>query len=198
MLPREFQMRIVLIAPMLLLAMAASAAPKVKAESLGKSGGAMPQTMTVTPLRSADGTELVEVRLLQEAGGTRVVASIKGLPVGDYAIHIHAVGSCVGPDFASAGGHFNPGLKQHGEMNPAGPHAGDLPNIVVAAGPRGVTEGSIDAERPGLRLRDGDAPLFDADGAAVIVHAKADDYRTDPSGNAGARLLCGVVSPPQK
>lgn len=191
-------MRKLFIVPMLMVAVSACAAPKAKSESLGKAGGAMPQTMTVTPLLSADGTALGEVRLLQEAAGTRVVAKVKGLPAGDYAIHIHAVGSCVGPDFTSAGGHFNPEHKQHGEMNPAGSHAGDLPNISVVAGPNGVTEGSIDALRAGLRLRDGDAPLFDADGAAVVIHAKADDYKTDPTGNAGARLLCGVVAPAVK
>ena len=169
-----------------------------KAESLGKAGGAMPQTMSVTPLVSADGTVLGSVRLLQEAGGARVVASVKGLPAGDYAIHIHAVGSCVGPDFTSAGGHFNPAMRAHGSMNPAGSHQGDLPNITVTARADGTTEGGIDAVRDGLRLRDGTTPLFDADGAAVVVHAKPDDYLTDPTGNAGARLLCGVVAPPTR
>ncbi|MBC7504756.1 MAG: superoxide dismutase family protein [Sandarakinorhabdus sp.] len=190
-------MRAMLILPLLFIAAGAMAA-KPKPESLGKTGGAMPQTMTVTPLLSADGTPLGSVRLLQEAAGTRVYAEVKGLPVGDYAIHIHAVGSCVGPDFTSAGGHFNPEHREHGAMNPAGSHAGDLPNISVVAGAGGITEGSIDALRAGLRLRDGAAPLSDSDGAAVVIHAKADDYKTDPTGNAGARLLCGVVAPPLK
>ena len=187
-----------LIFPLVVLTVSACATTTPKAESLGKMGGTMPQTMAVTALRGADGNALGNVQLLQEAGGTRVIAQVKGLPAGDYAIHIHAVGSCTAPDFASAGGHFNPEQKQHGAMNPAGSHAGDLPNITVAAGVGGFTEGAIDALRAGLRLRDGAAPLFDADGAAVVVHAKADDYRTDPTGNAGARLLCGVVATPLK
>lgn len=192
-------MRNLVFIPALMFGLAACATPGPKPESLGRSGGAMPQTMSVTPLTSADGTVLGSVRLLQEAEGTRVVASVKGLPPADYAIHIHSVGSCVGPDFTSAAGHFNPDARAHGLMNPNGSHAGDLPNITVIAGARasGVSEGSIDAVRPGLRLRDGAAPLFDADGAAVVVHAKPDDNMTDPTGNAGARLLCGVVAVPQ-
>ena len=190
-------MRALLFLPVL-LALAGGCATRPEEQSLGKTGGAMPQAMSVTPLASADGTVLGSVRLLQEATGTRVVATINGLPAGEYAIHIHAVGLCVGPDFTSAGGHFNPGMRVHGTLNPAGSHAGDLPNIVVAGRAGGFTDGSIDAVRDGLRLRDGASPLFDADGAAVVVHAKPDDYRTDPAGNAGARMLCGVIAPPRQ
>lgn len=189
---------VISLAVALLVGGSAGAATKAKPQSLGKTGGTMPQTMSVTPLASASGDNLGSVRLLQEAGGTRVVASVRGLPAGEYAIHVHAVGACVGPDFTSAGGHFNPDKREHGMMNPAGSHQGDLPNIVVTAGADGFTRGNIDALRPDLRLRDGDAPLFDADGAAVVVHAKPDDLKTDPAGNAGPRLLCGVVAPPTK
>lgn len=190
-------MRIFSLLPLLAIAACATSGPSP--ESLGRSGGAMPQAMAVTELLGANGTVLGSVRLLQEAEGTRVVASVRGLPPGVYAIHVHAVGRCDAPDFTSAGGHFNPEMRAHGTGNPAGSHQGDLPNLTVAAAATagGTSEGAVDAVRPGLRLRDGATPLFDADGAAVVVHAKADDYVTDPTGNAGARLLCGVVAPPR-
>lgn len=159
-------------------------------ESMGQTRDAPPALLLTTELRGPAGETLGTATLSQEASGTRVAASVTGLPQGIYAIHLHAVGRCDGPGFETAGGHFNPGMKQHGNLNPAGEHAGDLPNITVGADRRG----RIDALRAGLRLVDGDAPLIDADGGAVLVHAKADDYRTDPAGNAGARIACGVVS----
>ena len=109
---------------------------------------------------------------------------------GTYAIHLHAVGKCEGPKFTTAGPHFNPAMKMHGRDNPMGPHLGDLPNIVVGAG----GSGSVDYEVAGLTLTGGAAPLLDADGAAVVVHAGPDDYKTDPSGNSGDRIACGLLN----
>ncbi len=174
--------------PVLLL-LPALAACAGKGESMGKIGGAPPKLLITTQLLGTGGESLGTATLAQEAEGVKVTAQVSGLPAGTYAMHLHAVGKCEGPGFTSAGGHFNPAMKQHGHLNPAGEHSGDLPNIVVGDD----RKGSLDAMRPGLRLVDGDAPLLDADGAAVVLHAQADDYKTDPAGNAGARIACGVV-----
>jgi superoxide dismutase, Cu-Zn family len=170
-----------------LSALLALAACGPKTESLGRVGGAPPSLMLSTRLLTADGNSLGEVELLQMAQGVQIIASVKGLPAGQYAMHLHAIGRCTGPDFASAGPHFNPGGKQHGRDNPMGAHAGDLPNLEV------TQTGEMNLMLPGLRLVDGDAPLLDADGAAVVLHARADDYRSDPAGNAGARIACGEI-----
>lgn len=171
------------------LPLLALAACGPKAESLGRVGGAPPSLMLATRLLTAEGNSLGDVELLQLADGVQIIASVKGLPAGDYAMHLHAVGRCTGPDFASAGPHFNPAGKQHGRDNPMGAHAGDLPNVTVDA--KGA--GTLNLLLPGLRLADGGTPLLDGDGAAVVLHGKADDYRTDPAGNAGARIACGEV-----
>ena len=137
-------------------------------------------------LRTAAGQEVGRARVTEVAGGLRVSIDARGMPAGTHGAHIHTVGACDAPDFASAGGHWNPTAAHHGSMNPAGPHQGDLPNLVVDSGGRGTIAGVM----PGATM---DA-LLDADGAAVVVHADADDLMTDPSGNSGARIACGVLS----
>ena len=174
----------------LLLPAVALAACASQGESMGRIGGAAPKLLITTQLLGPGGEALGIATLAQENDGVQVTAALSGLPAGSYAMHLHAVGKCEGPVFTSAGGHFNPAMKQHGQLNPAGEHSGDLPNIVVGDD----RKGSMTALRPGLRLVDGDAPLLDADGAAVVVHAQPDDYKTDPAGNAGARIACGVVA----
>lgn len=169
------------------LALLASCGPKEI--SLGRVKGAPPSLILSTRLLSANGDALGQVELAQLADGVQLVADATGLPAGQYGLHLHAVGRCAAPDFASAGPHFNPAGKQHGRDNPMGAHAGDLPNIEVGADGKGHLVTLL----PGLRLIDGDAPLVDADGAAVVLHAKADDYRTDPAGNAGTRIACGPI-----
>ena len=171
------------------LPLLALAACGPKTESLGRVGGAPPSLMLSTRLLTADGNSIGNVELLQMADGVQLIASVKGLPAGQYAMHLHAVGRCAGPDFTSAGPHFNPGARQHGRDNPMGAHAGDLPNLDV--GEKGTA--AVNLLLPGLRLADGPGPLIDADGAAVIVHAKPDDYRSDPAGNAGSRIACGEI-----
>lgn len=140
-------------------------------------------------LRSPEGTTLARATLTEESGGTRVMLAAAGLPAGTYGAHVHMTGRCDAPDFASAGGHWNPTEHQHGRDNPQGAHMGDLPNLVVAAD----GTGEISFDIPGATLRGGANAVLDDDGAAVIVHAEPDDYRTDPSGNSGARIACGVV-----
>ncbi len=139
-------------------------------------------------LRDASGTLVGTVTLTQEAGGVRLSGSFSSLPAGDHGIHVHAVGSC-SPDFAAAGPHFNPAGKQHGTQNPTGAHAGDLPNLTI----RADGTGTYDQVNAMLSLAAGPSSVFDADGSAVVVHADPDDYMTDPSGNSGARVACGVV-----
>jgi Cu-Zn family superoxide dismutase len=117
--------------------------------------------------------------------GIRIVANLPGLPAGQYGFHIHTTGKCNGPAFDTAGPHYNPTGKQHGTLNPNGPHLGDLPN---------VSGGDITVTVPGVNVT-GAGGLLDNDGAALVVHAQADDLRTDPSGNSGARIRCGVITP---
>lgn len=154
-----------------------------------QSVGALPSNrIGQATLRHANGLPAGTAQLL--AGGTDVTltVAVAGLSEGAHGIHLHTTGKCDGPDFTTAGGHLNPGGHQHGSENPAGKHLGDLPNIAVGnsgAGTVTVTLGQRD---------DVVAALFDADGTAIVVHAGPDDYRTDPAGNSGGRVACGVFT----
>ncbi len=120
--------------------------------------------------------------------GLLVSISVSGLGIGPHGVHLHAIGSCVGPGFTSAGPHFNPGNRLHGFLNPSGFHAGDMPNIVSP--PAGVHKVEFILEGVKLTGRGG---LMDDDGAAIVIHGSGDDYSTDPSGNSGGRVACGVI-----
>ena len=140
----------------------------------------------VAVLHNADGAEAGHATATEVAGGLRFTIDAKGLPHGTHGAHVHGIGQCTGPDFASAGGHWNPTNMKHGSMNPQGPHEGDMPNLMIGADGRGtlttrLAGGSFDA-------------LMDADGAAMVIHAASDDLKTDPSGNSGARVACGVLA----
>jgi Cu-Zn family superoxide dismutase len=136
-------------------------------------------------VHDATGKELGTVTVTGEADGFRLAGDVTGLPAGEHGIHVHSVGRC-DPPFESAGPHWNPASRQHGTQNPNGPHAGDLTNLTV--GSDGV--GHVNALVTGHSMRD----LMDADGASLVVHEKADDYKTDPSGNSGSRIACGVIT----
>ncbi len=143
------------------------------------------------PLRDAEGKVAGVALFVQEAQGVRISVTVKGLSPGEHGIHIHAVGVCEPPDFLSAGPHFNSTSKKHGLSNPEGPHAGDLPNLIVGEDGSAVYEHVTDR----VTLTPGELSLFDEDGSTLIIHAGPDDQITDPAGNSGARLLCGVITP---
>jgi Cu-Zn family superoxide dismutase len=140
-------------------------------------------------LRNATGQTVGTATFTQVGSALRVVLEVQGLPPGPKAVHVHSVGVCQGPTFASAGDHFNPHRREHGALNPRGPHAGDLPNIVVGPDGRGRLESTTEL----MTLGTGSGSVLDADGSAIVVHAAPDDFRTDPTGNSGARLACGVI-----
>jgi superoxide dismutase, Cu-Zn family len=124
-----------------------------------------------------------------KGGGVSIDLDVHGLPPGEHAIHFHAVPKCEAP-FTSAGGHFNPTQRSHGYKSPMANHAGDLPNfLAVASG-----DGHVEAISRDLSLAPGPVGLFDGDGASLVVHAGADDYQSDPAGNSGNRIACGVIT----
>jgi Cu-Zn family superoxide dismutase len=145
-------------------------------------------------LVNSAGQTIGSVRAWQTAGGVTFRVEAAGLPHGVHGIHVHAVGRCDPPDFMSAGPHWNLLSKQHGMNNPAGPHAGDLPNVEVAA--NGVLGATLTLPNAHLLAPPGTpGALLDGDGAALVIHATADDYVTDPSGNSGPRIACAVIQP---
>ncbi|HXD99378.1 MAG TPA: superoxide dismutase family protein [Candidatus Acidoferrum sp.] len=140
-------------------------------------------------MRNAGGQVVGNATFTQVGNAVRVLLEVQGLPPGAKGVHVHAVGKCDGPDFASAGSHFNPQGRQHGALNTQGPHAGDLPNITIAADGKGRLESTTEL----ISLVGGASLVFDADGSAIVIHAAPDDFRTDPTGNSGARIACGVI-----
>jgi superoxide dismutase, Cu-Zn family len=138
---------------------------------------------------NAQGQKIGTARLTQTRSGVRINVSVSQHPPGTHAFHVHTVGKCEVPDFKSAGGHFNPAGKQHGKDNPLGPHAGDMNNFEVKAD--GTAKFST--LNRAVTLGEGPNSLFHEGGTSLVIHEKADDYKTDPAGNAGNRIACGVI-----
>ncbi len=155
--------------------------------SMGSDTGPLSAEAT---LKDKDGKQVGYAVMIETSDGVRIAVTGYRLPPGPHALHIHAVGKCDSPDFETAGAHFNPTAKQHGRMNPAGPHAGDLPNLVVA--PSG--EGGIEITTKAVTLGAGPTSLFGPGGTSLVLHAEADDQKTDPTGNSGGRIACGVIA----
>jgi Cu-Zn family superoxide dismutase len=141
-------------------------------------------------LSYANGAPAGTVQLLESGNRLRITAAVIGAPEGAHGFHLHETGTCTRPDFTSAGGHLNPEDKNHGTLDPGGAHLGDLPNLVIASDGTGTIDTMLSGDRASAI-----AAIFDSDGTAVVLHAGADDYRTDPSGDAGSRIACGVVMP---
>jgi Cu-Zn family superoxide dismutase len=165
-----------------------SSAHSTTAALAARNGGAQHATASLV---DATGATIGTARLTEDGTGrVHLTVHVTGLTPGLHGIHLHAVGSCVGPAFASAGGHYNPAGRRHGLENPDGPHNGDLPNLVVNEA--GI--GHLSAKTELVTLAPGAATLFDGNGSALVIHANTDDQVTDPTGNSGGRVACGVIA----
>ena len=153
-------------------------------------GAAQERKTATAGIQDGKGQSVGQAKFTATTGGVQMSVTVENLSAGVHAIHIHEAGKCDAPGFTTAGGHFNPANKQHGMQNPAGHHAGDLPNLTVGANGKGTFKATIqDVTLAG----DGATSLFHAGGTSVVIHAVADDMKTDPAGNAGARIACGVI-----
>jgi Cu-Zn family superoxide dismutase len=141
-------------------------------------------------LRNAKGEKVGMALLVTERGKLTLSLRVHDLPAGQHGLHLHAVGKCEAPDFQSAGPHWNPTGKTHGHKSPGGHHLGDLPNLEVGADGKGT----LRAVLADARLGEGPNSLFGPQGTAVVIHEKSDDEVTDPSGNSGPRIACGVIA----
>ena len=164
------------------------ATPAVRSDSAARADSTAAASAATAPMRDASGREIGTLTISEGAQGLSLSGRLTGLTPGEHGIHVHMVGQCT-PPFTTAGAHWNPTTRQHGSQNPQGPHVGDIPNLSVGSD----SSATVQLNTAGGTLR-GTNGLLDTDGAAVVVHAKADDLKTDPSGNSGDRIACGVIT----
>ncbi len=182
-----------LVAALLTAGLAFGQSPPPGAPAAPAAPAAASPSATVPPktveLKDQKGKVVGTVLLVDTPHGLLLRGTLTGLPPGTHAIHFHETGKCE-PPFKTSGGHYNPTKKNHGMLDPAGLHAGDLPNLVIPK------NGKLDFElfAEDLTLADGPNTVLDADGTALVVHAKADDYKSQPAGDAGDRIVCGVIA----
>ena len=165
----------------------------VEANAPAMANEAAPAAAQSAQLVDANGKAIGQVAISEDANGVTLKVTAAGLPAGTHGVHLHEKGMCGGPKFESAGAHWNPATKQHGRDNPMGAHLGDLANMEAADG----AEASSTYLVAGVTVGGATNALADADGTSLVVHAKADDYKTDPSGNSGDRIACAVLAPPK-
>jgi Cu-Zn family superoxide dismutase len=160
-------------------------------QARGPGGATLPDPIANASLFDTSGTRVGLATFSEVGGQGRMGVSVAGLSPGQHGMHIHETGACDPPGFESAGSHFNPTPRKHGLLNPEGPHAGDMPNLVVEA------DGSADTTLtvPASLLAQGPESIVGAQKRAFVIHADLDDQKTDPSGNSGSRVVCGVIEP---
>jgi Cu-Zn family superoxide dismutase len=158
-------------------------------QARGPEGAKLPDVTANASLFDSSGARVGVASFSNGDGNTMMGISVTGLAPGNHGMHIHENGTCTPPTFESAGGHFNPASKQHGLLNPEGPHAGDMPNLMVEA------DGSADTTMtvPASLLAEGPGSMVGTQKRAFVIHADPDDQKTDPSGNSGSRVVCGVI-----
>lgn len=171
-------------------ASASSAAPSTAARPAESAASAANVNSASVDLKNAAGQTVGQARLVQQGDAVVIDVSAAGLTPGKHGVHIHTIGQCAAPDFSSAGGHWNPTAKKHGLENPEGHHGGDMPNMDVGADGSGLLHTTLAS----ATLSGGANPILDADGAALVIHAGHDDMKSDPAGNSGGRIACGVIT----